>query len=338
MHHCLIDPATESDSVRRLLALLLPLLLLVTACSPGSSDPASSEAAPSASVSIPPSNAEVLASVKVEDQGKGKAPKVTFDKPLDIKAESMRVVKNGDGAQVKDGQVVEFRQIALNPTSGDVLGETFTKDAGDSISLNATFNTQFPLVSSTFTSTKVGAYIAYATPGTPAVAGSTEAPAQDAKPANMSIFQVTSVKDEVKPMSGPEGETVTPPAGLATVKDDDKGVPQITIGDVKAPTELIAQDLIKGKGAVVKATDTIVANYVGVNFVGGEKFDSSFDRGQPATFSLAQVIQGWTKGLAGKTVGSRVLLEIPAAMAYGEAGQGKAEGDLVFVVDILGIQ
>ncbi|MGO2540706.1 MAG: FKBP-type peptidyl-prolyl cis-trans isomerase, partial [Specibacter sp.] len=67
--------------MRRLLALLLPLLLLVTACSSGSSDPAASDA-PGSSVSVPPANAEALASVKVDDQGKGKAPKVTFDKPL----------------------------------------------------------------------------------------------------------------------------------------------------------------------------------------------------------------------------------------------------------------
>jgi len=100
----------------------------------------------------------------------------------------------------------------------------------------------------------------------------------------------------------------------------------------------VAQDLITGKGAVVKETDTIVANYVGVNFVGGEIFDSSFEAGKVATFPLNGVIQGWTKGLTGKTVGSRVLLVIPADMAYGEKGQGKAKGDLVFVVDILGVQ
>ena len=51
---------------------------------------------------------------------------------------------------------------------------------------------------------------------------------------------------------------------------------------------------------------------------------------------LDKVIKGWTQGLTGKTVGSRVLLVIPKDLAYGDAGQGDAKGDLVFVVDILG--
>lgn len=323
--------------MRRLLALLLPLLLLVTACSPGSDDPGSSN---EASVSIPPSNAEVLSSVKVEDQGQDKAPKVTFDMPLSIVDESMALVTPGDGDQVKEGQIVEFREIALNAESGEILGENFSKEAGGKILLDDTFKAQFPLVFSIFTEAKIGSYIAYGMPGAEATPGTTEAPAQEATPANMSVFQVKSAADAppvVEPLAKPEGDAVTPPAGLPTVAEDEQGTPVITVGDAKAPTELVSQDLITGKGAEVKAGDSIVANYVGVNFVGGEIFDSSFERGEPATFSLQQVIAGWTQGLAGKTVGSRVLLIIPQDLAYGDKGSGKAKGDLVFVVDILGI-
>lgn len=335
-------PATESVSVRRLLALLLlPLLLIVTACSQEASSPGASDASTSSSVAIPPANAEVLASVKAVDQGKDKAPKVTFDKPLDIKAESMRVVTDGTGAQVKTGQTMEFRGINLDTKTGATLVENFSAATGETVQLNDVMKTQFPLVYSTFTNAKVGAYVAYANPAVAAVTGSTAAPAQDAQPATLSVFQITSAKDApavVKPLAKPEGDTVTPPAGLPTVKENAKGTPVITVGDAKAPTELIAQDLIKGKGAALKESDTIVANYVGVNFVGGEIFDSSFDSATPATFPLTGVIQGWTKGLTGKTVGSRVLLVIPKAMAYGDKGSGKAKGDLVFVVDILGVQ
>lgn len=291
-------------------------------------------------MSIPPSNAEVLSSVKVEELGDGKAPKVTFDMPLAIEAESMALVTPGDGEQVKEGQIVEFREIALNAETGETLGENFTKESGGKIVLDDTFKQQFPLVFATFTAAKIGSFIAYGTPGAEATPGSTQAPAQEASAAGLSIFQVESAQDAppvVEPLSGPEGDTVTPPAGLPTVKEDDKGTPVITIGDAKAPTELVSQDLITGKGAVVAASDSIVANYVGVNFVGGEIFDSSFDRGEPATFSLQEVIPGWTQGLAGKTVGSRVLLVIPQDLAYGEKESGKAKGDLVFVVDILGI-
>ena len=114
--------------------------------------------------------------------------------------------------------------------------------------------------------------------------------------------------------------------------------PEINVAGAAAPTSLVSQDLIKGSGATVKESDTLTVNYVGVNLADGTKFDSSFDRGQPATFPLSGVIKGWTQGLAGKTVGSRVLLVIPKDLAYGDAGQGQAKGDLVFVVDILGVK
>ena len=276
--------------------------------------------------------------MKVEDQGAGKPPTVTFDKPLDIKAESIRVVKEGTGTEVKAGQSVSLRAIGFNAQDGTSNGNNFADPAGEHMLFDDTFKSQNPTVYNTFVGAKIGSYVAYAYPGTPAVAGTTAAPSQAAQPAILSVFLIESATDVAKPLSKPEGETVTPPAGLPTVKDNDKGIPVITVGDAKAPTALISQDLIVGKGATVKATDTIVANYVGVNFVGGDIFDSSFDRGTPATFPLSNVIKGWTQGLTGKTVGSRVLLVIPKDLAYGDTGSGKAKGDLVFVVDILGIQ
>jgi len=70
----------------------------------------------------------------------------------------------------------------------------------------------------------------------------------------------------------------------------------------------------------------------------GSVFDSSWDRPEPAIFGLDQVIQGWSMGLAGQTVGSQVLLVIPADLAYGEMGSEPdipPDAPLVFVVDIL---
>ncbi len=303
-------------------------MLLLTAC--GQS--ASTDPTPSASVSVPPSNAEVFTSVKVVDQGKGKAPTVTFKTPLAITAESMGVVSEGKGAAVKAGQAVTLQAIGFNAEDGKTNGDSFSDPAGQRIVMDDTFKASNPLVYSTFVGAKVGSWVAYAYPA--AAAGATAS----TEPAVMTVFLIESATDVATPLSKPEGETVAPVAGLPTVKEDAKGVPAITIGDAKAPTELVAQDLIKGTGAVLKESDTIVANYVGVNFVGGDIFDSSFEAGKVATFPLTGVIQGWTKGLTGKTVGSRVLLVIPSAMAYGETGQGKAKGDLVFVVDILGVQ
>jgi peptidylprolyl isomerase len=112
-----------------------------------------------------------------------------------------------------------------------------------------------------------------------------------------------------------------------------KPVVKAGTGDV---TELKVTPLIEGKGDPTKACQSIVVNYVGVNYKTGEEFDSSWKNSQ--TFSLVlgdgQVIKGWDQGLVGVKVGSRVQLDIPANLAYGE-GSGATNGPLRFVVDVL---
>ncbi|WP_425861225.1 FKBP-type peptidyl-prolyl cis-trans isomerase [Arthrobacter sp. TWP1-1] len=319
--------------MRRLLALLLPLLLLVTACSSGSAD---TSATASASVSIPPANAEALASVKVEDKGKAKAPTVTFDKPLAIAADSMKVVSQGDGAQLEDGQIVSYQMIALNAEDGTVTGETFTTEQNSSLTLNENFKTQFPMVYTAFLTAKVGSYIAYGIPGTDAVAGSTAAPSAAATPAALSVFKVTAAKAAPSLMSAEDVSALEKEGKLPVAEFNDKGVPSITIPKNDAPADLAVQVLTEGTGEVLKESDSISALYTGWTWSDGKQFDSAFDRGEAATFSLQGVIPGWTKGLAGQKVGSIVQLSIPSELAYGEnaAAEGNPAGALVFVVKI----
>jgi peptidylprolyl isomerase len=109
-------------------------------------------------------------------------------------------------------------------------------------------------------------------------------------------------------------------------------------GDV---TELKVTTLIEGKGPKLVAGQTIMANYVGVTYKDGKEFDSSWKTGQPAQFpvGVGQLIAGWDQGLVGVPVGSRVQLDIPAPLAYGEQAEGgRPSGDLRFVVDVLAAQ
>jgi len=96
-----------------------------------------------------------------------------------------------------------------------------------------------------------------------------------------------------------------------------------------------------GSGALVLPGSVVRLNYVGVNGRTGEVFDSSFERGQPASFSLTGVVPGFAKGLTGQHVGSQVLMAMPSADGYGTSGQSGAgiqDGDsLIFFADILAV-
>jgi peptidylprolyl isomerase len=115
--------------------------------------------------------------------------------------------------------------------------------------------------------------------------------------------------------------------------------PTIALADGFAPaTELAVADVYVGEGDVVAPGATVTVNYVGVGQQSGKVFDSSWQRGEPATFPLDGVIAGWSQGLVGMQPGGRRLLIIPAELAYGDAGAGAdiAPGEtLVFVVDLI---
>ena len=95
----------------------------------------------------------------------------------------------------------------------------------------------------------------------------------------------------------------------------------------------------EGTGPKPKATDTVKVNYLGTK-VDGTKFDSSYDRGQPATFPLNGVIKGWSEGLQLMPVGSKYKFYVPAELAYGENAPGPIgpNATLIFEVELLGIE
>ena len=96
----------------------------------------------------------------------------------------------------------------------------------------------------------------------------------------------------------------------------------------------------KGTGTVSpKATDTVTVHYHGT-FLDGTVFDSSVQRGEPASFPLNAVIAGWTEGLQLMKVGDKFKFEIPPGLAYGAQGRPgiPANSTLVFEVELLGIK
>lgn len=110
-------------------------------------------------------------------------------------------------------------------------------------------------------------------------------------------------------------------------------------GVVTLPSGLQYQVLKKGDGAKPKATDSVKCHYHGT-LINGTVFDSSVQRGEPATFGVSQVIRGWVEALQLMEVGSKWRLFIPSELAYGEQGAGGAiepNSALIFDVELLDI-
>jgi peptidylprolyl isomerase len=121
--------------------------------------------------------------------------------------------------------------------------------------------------------------------------------------------------------------------------DDLSAKPQIPAPEGHPPAELVKRDIVKGKGPAAKPGDTVQVQYVGVSWVSGQEFDTSWGKPEPFEFPLGEgsVIPGWDRGVKGMRKGGRRLLVIPPDLAYGPQGSPPTIGPdetLVFVVDL----
>jgi len=111
-------------------------------------------------------------------------------------------------------------------------------------------------------------------------------------------------------------------------------------GVVTLPSGLQYKILTAGTGPKPTASDSVKCNYKGT-LIDGKEFDSSYKRGQPATFAVGQVIKGWTEALELMPVGSKWQIFVPSSLGYGERGAGAEIGPnatLIFEVELLSIE
>lgn len=111
-------------------------------------------------------------------------------------------------------------------------------------------------------------------------------------------------------------------------------------GVITLPSGLQYKVVQAGTGATPTAADTVVTHYTGT-LLNGQVFDSSVQRGEPATFPVSGVIPGWTEALQHMKVGGKWQLFIPADLAYGERGAGQMiapNSTLIFDIELLEIK
>ncbi|MBO9553612.1 FKBP-type peptidyl-prolyl cis-trans isomerase [Cellulomonas sp.] len=299
--------------------LALALSFSLAACSGDSGgDKPTASASASAGVDAAADKA-ALAKVKLEGEA-GKEPTITLpSKPFNVTGFVARMVEDGDGDAIKDGQNLSVHMVVVDGKDGSVQGSTYTEGKPQTLTAGATTITELDDV---IKGSHVGARILLALA------------AQD----TTQVYSLDIVDAKTIPARA-EGEAVPPVAGLPTITLDDTGAPSIAPVAGAAPADLVVQPLVKGAGPAVEAGQTVTVKYTGWLW-DGTKFDSSWDRG--STFPVenvgqGQVISGWNKGLVGQTVGSQVLLVVPPSEGYGDEDKGTIppNSTLVFVIDIL---
>jgi peptidylprolyl isomerase len=304
--------------LRRPAHLLLPVVLLlgVTACG---SDSGGSD-----------KTYEGLDAVTITGDF-GKAPKVEWKGEMTASDVAVKTLEEGDGETVEKGDKVVtnlwigngYTQQKAYTTYDDGQPQTLTVDDQ---ALSKPF---FDALSGQ----KYGSRVA--------ITASAQDLFGDAGNPQLQIGNkdtVLVILDLMEPFQTPKAVDVpqSKMPKLVLEKDVPVGFDFSGIPEPKADAELMRTVLKRGKGIEVTTDMTLKVHYLGEVYDGKKPFDENYS-GDPASFALTSVVQGWTYGLSGMTVGSRVLLAIPPDLGYGAQEQPNipANSTLYFVVNIV---
>ena len=264
----------------------------------------------------------------------GEKPVVTFPSPLSAEAIQARVVVEGDGPVFTGRNLVEFEFAGYNGGSGQLIQQS----SFDGTETPSGFfgPGQVPNFCEALAGAKEGSRVVAILPPDQAHNGE-GVPALGVGPADSFVFVIDLTKVFLEKATG---SRVAPEAGFPNVVTTPDGIPGVTIPNSPAPTELKVAQLIRGEGELVEKGQLVTLHYSGFVWDSSEKFDSSWDSGQPAQFQMQDgaLIEGFLSAVVGQPIGSQVIAIIPPALGYGDAGAGTIPpgATLVFVIDILG--
>ncbi|RUR01149.1 FKBP-type peptidyl-prolyl cis-trans isomerase [Labedella endophytica] len=317
-----------------LLAVIPATALLLAGCA-GSPAPGETTSAPTAEAATcaDTTSGDAVDSVVVSDD-LGTAPTVEIPTPVSVDTTERRAIVEGDGDETQPGDTVGVELTVY----GGATGEQFSQTAyGEGTAQQITVDdTQYIAgLVRTIECATVGSRIVSVVAAGDAF-GDQGSEGGEVAPGDSIVIVADIVS--ILPTRA-TGTPVDPTEGFPGVELDDTGAPTITIPDADAPTELQLATLLQGDGDTVAEGDNVTVQYKGVIWRTGEVFDESWANGAPASFNTEQVVDGFKQALVGQQVGSQVIVIIPPALGYGEAGNSQAgiEGTdtLVFVVDIL---
>jgi peptidylprolyl isomerase len=316
-------------------AATLTLALLAGCGSSSSPSPGGTTAATAAAPSVALKGVTATGAVDLKT-----APKVALGTtPISTTAVERKVLTPGTGTAATTQDTVRLRAQIFNGTSGKLLDDGYAEGRQPEGYRLGRADLIAGFTEGLLGATK-GSRVVFSIP--PAKGFGAEGNSQLGIAGTDTIVVVADIADVRRGLTQVDGTQAASPAGLPTVAfpNGPTKEPTVTVPKSAAPTETKQATLIEGKGATVEKGQTITAQYHGALWRDGSVFDSSWQRGASADFPIGvgAVIPGWDKTLVGQKVGSRVLLVIPPADGYGEAGSGdkiKGTDTLVFVVDIL---
>jgi peptidylprolyl isomerase len=247
----------------------------------------------------------------------GGTPILTYVAPLNVDHTFRRTVWPGTGPELVDGGQVLLRYwVEDGSTAGPPISENYSTSPIPQVLSLGDLGTD---LYNTLKGQHVGARLLQVTP-----------------PGTSQTFPVVTVIDVLPTRA--DGPAVAPKPDLPAVTLGADGTPSIKPTGTDPPTSLVVQPLLRGSGRQVEKTDVVTVQYAGFSWATGEAFDSTWDRGQPKSFGLADV-PAFAEGLAEQPTGSQVMLVVPPTYDLGATQSEALKGQtLVFIVDILASQ
>lgn len=311
--------------MRRVPVLLVTAGLVITALSGCSSSA-------QADCDIPSGAASNLVSASGKFGGQ---LKVSFPTPLTTKKAEQSFLKQGKGALLTGGQVIQVSSAIFDGKSG-------IPQKGAPPFVVVPKETSGPAgLGDAFRCAKVGSRLAVVLP--PVVDPNTpdpNAPKKAPPPPIVAVFDIESALPAKANGTPQPGQS-----GFPTVVLAPNGQPGIKVPGIPAPNKVKIATLKKGHGTAVKKGDQVIVNYTGVLWKDNTVFGSSWNDGSPVAVFAGKrgaqqgpLVPGAADALAGVTIGSQIIVIVPPKEGYGKQGSGAVPADatLAYVIDVLG--